>query len=430
MGTQYKTVAFHTLGCKLNFSETSTISRDFIKYGFKKVDYKDKADIYVLNTCSVTSNADKEARRLIRSAKSRNRNASIVVIGCYAQLNPEEIAIMDDVDLVLGIEDKFQIVDYLDRLDLNKNPIVIHDEINHINKFEPSYSLGERTRSYLKIQDGCDYTCSFCTIPLARGKSRSDSIKNTMKVAQKIANKGIKEIVLTGVNVGDFGNGSNESLLDLLKHLDRLKGISRLRISSIEPNLLSDEIIEFCNSSKLIMPHYHIPLQSGSDKILRLMRRRYDRLLYQTKINKIKSINPDACIGADVIVGFPGETEEDFSDTYNFINDLDVSYLHVFTYSERNNTSAIAFSNSVSKNERSKRSKALHILSDKKRIKFYSNYLKTNRNVLYENEMNGYLFGHTDNYIKVKVKGSKDHINSVKKTNLFKINNKNVIGFI
>ncbi len=430
MSTQLKTVAFHTLGCKLNFSETSTISRNFIKYGFEKVNFSSKADIYVINTCSVTENADKEARKLVRQAKRRNQNSSVVVIGCYAQLKPQEISKMENVDLVLGSEEKFKILDYLDLLKLNQGPVVVHDEISHVNEFVPSYSIGDRTRSYLKIQDGCNYTCSFCTIPLARGRSRSDNIYNTIAAAKKLSHRGVKELVLTGVNIGDYGNDSKESFLDLLIELDKLNGITRIRISSIEPNLLSDELIEFCNSSKKIMPHYHIPLQSGSNKILKLMRRRYDKLLYQSKVKKIKSMNPDACIGADIIVGFPSETENDFLDTYNFISDLDISYLHVFTYSERKNTDAALIPNPVSMYNRSRRRKMLHILSEKKMRGFYSKFLNTKRNVLYENKKNGYLYGHTDNYIKVKIKESKKYINTIQKTNLITIQDKNVVGQI
>jgi len=430
MSTQTKTIAFHTLGCKLNFSETSTISRDFVQHGFEKVDYRDKADIYVINTCSVTENANKEARKLIRKAKRRNPDSSVVVIGCYAQLKPKEIAEMDGVDMVLGSEEKFNILDHIDKISMEQDTMVIQSCIEHVNEFRPSYSIGERTRSYLKIQDGCDYTCSFCTIPLARGKSRSDNIINTMKVAQEVANGGTKEIVLTGVNVGDYGKDSDDSFQDLLTELDHLDGIERIRISSIEPNLLGEEIIEFCNASRLFMPHYHMPLQSGSNKILRYMRRRYDRDLYRSRVEMIKSVEPDACIGADVIVGFPGETDDDFLDTYYFINDLDISYLHVFTYSERQDTDASNYNDPVTYEKRSERSKMLHILSDKKRRYFYDQFLNCTRDVLFENMKNGQLIGHSDNYIQIKVDESSDLINTLHPTNLIKVDGGMVLGHL
>jgi len=315
MSTPTKRIAFHTLGCKLNFSETATISRDFIRHGFEKVDYRDIADIYVLNTCSVTENADKEARKLIRQAKRRNPDSSIAVIGCYAQLKPNDIATIDGVDIVLGAEEKFNLLNHLDSIDLNGGTKVIQSDIDHVHTFTPSYSSRERTRSFLKIQDGCDYTCSFCTIPLARGESRSDTIESTMKTAREAAATDAREIVLTGVNIGDFGKRSNETFFDLIQQLDLLDGIDRIRISSIEPNLLTNEIIEFCAASQKFMPHFHVPLQSGSDKILGAMRRRYKRDLYEDRVAKIKSIMPDCCIGVDVIVGFPGETDTDFLDT-------------------------------------------------------------------------------------------------------------------
>jgi len=312
MSTPTKRVAFHTLGCKLNFSETATISRDFIRHGFEKVDYRDEADIYVLNTCSVTQNADKEARKLIRQAKRRNPNSSIAVIGCYAQLKPNDIAAIEGVDIVLGAEEKFNLLNHLDSIDLNIGTKVIQSEIDHLHTFTPSYSSGERTRSFLKVQDGCDYTCSFCTIPLARGESRSDTIESTMKTAREVAATDAREIVLTGVNIGDFGKGSHETFFDLIHQLDLLDGIDRIRISSIEPNLITNEIIEFCAKSEKLMPHFHVPLQSGSDKILKAMRRRYKRSLFEGRVLKIKECIPDACIGVDVIVGFPGETDDDF----------------------------------------------------------------------------------------------------------------------
>ena len=413
MSTPTKRIALHTLGCKLNFSETATISRDFIQHGFEKVDYRDKADIYVLNTCSVTENADKEARKLIRQAKRRNPDSTVAVIGCYAQLKPNDIAIIDGVDIVLGAEEKFNLLNHLDGIDLNGGTQVIQSEIDHVHKFTPSYSSGERTRSFLKVQDGCDYTCSFCTIPLARGESRSDTIENTMKTAREVAKTDSREIVLTGVNIGDFGKGTSESFFDLVQQLDMLDGIDRIRISSIEPNLLTNEIIEFCAESNKFMPHFHVPLQSGSDKILGAMRRRYKRDLYEERTEKINSIIPDVCIGVDVIVGFPGETDDDFLDTYNFLNELNISYLHVFTYSERENTDAAKMGEVVSKEKRAERSKMLHILSDKKRRYFHGQFINQNRPVLFENMKNGKLLGHTDNYIQIQVDGGFDLINTI-----------------
>ena len=413
MSTPTKRVAFHTLGCKLNFSETATISRDFICHGFEKVDYRDKADIYVLNTCSVTENADKEARKLIRQAKRRNPESSVAVIGCYAQLKPNDIAAITGVDMVLGAEEKFNLLNHLDTIDLNGGTKVIQSEIDHVHKFTPSYSSGERTRSFLKVQDGCDYTCSFCTIPLARGKSRSDSIENTMKVAKEVAQTDTRELVLSGVNIGDFGKGTSETFFDLIQQLDTLDGIDRIRISSIEPNLFTDEIIEFCAASQKFMPHFHVPLQSGSDKILSDMRRRYKRDLYQNRVEKIKSVLPDACIGVDVIVGFPGETNNDFLNTYNFLNELEISYLHVFTYSERPDTDAVEMGEVVSKEKRAERSRMLHILSDKKRRFFHDQFVNQRRPVLFENMKNGKLLGHTDNYIQIQTDGTPDLINTI-----------------
>ena len=413
MSTPTKRVAFHTLGCKLNFSETATISRDFICHGFEKVDYRDKADIYVLNTCSVTENADKEARKLIRQAKRRNPESSVAVIGCYAQLKPNDIAAITGVDMVLGAQEKFNLLNHLDTIDLNGGTKVIQSEIDHVHKFTPSYSSGERTRSFLKVQDGCDYTCSFCTIPLARGKSRSNSIENTMKVAKEVAQTDTRELVLTGVNIGDFGKGTSETFFDLIQKLDTLDGIDRIRISSIEPNLFTDEIIEFCATSQKFMPHFHVPLQSGSDKILSDMRRRYKRDLYQNRVEKIKSVLPDACIGVDVIVGFPGETNNDFLNTYNFLNELEISYLHVFTYSERPDTDAVEMGEVVSKEKRAERSRMLHILSDKKRRFFHDQFVNQRRPVLFENMKNGKLLGHTDNYIQIQTDGTPDLINTI-----------------
>ena len=428
MSTEPKTVAFHTMGCKLNFSETSTISRDFIQHGFERVHYRDKADIYIINTCSVTENADKEARKLVRQAKRRNPDSSVAVVGCYAQLKPDEIAKLDGVDMVLGAEEKFNILNHIDKMAMSQDTIVSNSSVENLTDFKPSFSIGDRTRSYLKIQDGCDYTCSFCTIPLARGKSRNADVMTTMGIAREISSHGVKEIVLTGVNVGDFGRKGNETFLDLLSKLDQLDNIERIRISSIEPNLLNEEIIDFCNSSSLFMPHYHIPLQSGSNKLLKAMRRRYDRSHYKSKINLIKSLEPSACIGADVIVGFPGETEDDFMDTYNFIRDLDLAYLHVFSYSERKNTDAINYENSVPKNKRAERSAMLRNLSDKKRRYFQEQFLNSTRDVLFESMKSGYAHGHSDNYIQVKVPDSPGLINSIHPINFKKINGDLVIG--
>ena len=419
MSTPPIRIAFHTMGCKLNFAETSTLSREFIEHGYQRVSYKDIADVYVLNTCSVTDRADKEARKLIRQAKRRNPNSSLAVIGCYAQLKSKEIANIEGVDLVLGSEHKFNLLQHIEKINLNNNISVHWSEIEHVNHFRPSYSFGERTRSYLKIQDGCNYTCSFCTIPLARGKSRSGTVEDTIKTAQRIAKtKKVKEIVITGVNIGDFGLHNGESLIQLLREMDELEYIERIRISSIEPNLLSDEIIEFCNGSKKFMPHFHIPLQSGSDRILKLMRRRYNTDYYQTLIEKIKNINKDTCIGVDVIVGFPGETDSDFLATYEFLSSIDISYLHVFSYSERRNTDAYHYINHVSKKNKSERSKTLHNLSNKKRHAFYNKFLNQKRKVLYEGIKNGKVIGHTDNYVRVEVEPNVQLINSVQRTRL------------
>ena len=428
MSTPTKRVAFHTLGCKLNYSETSTISRDFITRGFEKVEYRDYADIYVINTCSVTENADKEARRLIRQAKRLNPSSSIAVIGCYAQLKPEEIAAIDGVDLVIGSEEKFNLLDHLNELDQKEDNTIIHSSIRHVHSFKPSYSIGDRTRSYLKVQDGCDYTCSFCTIPLARGKSRSGNIQTTVKTAQEVALKGVKEIVLTGVNIGDFGVGSDENLLQLLIELDNIEGVERFRMSSIEPNLLNNDIIAFCNTSKKFVPHFHIPLQSGSNKILKGMRRRYDQTIYRKKINKILSSNSETCIGVDVMVGFPGESDEDFLETYNFINDIDISYLHVFTYSERSNTPAKNIKEVISKRVRAERSKMLHTLSQKKRRYFYDHFINTHREVLFESSRNGKLVGHTDNYIKVEIDNFPGLVNKIHSVKLIENRGEYVMG--
>ena len=430
MSTIPKTIAFHTLGCKTNYSETSSISREIIKSGFEKVGYNELADIYVLNTCSVTENANKDARKFVRKAKRNNPNATIVVIGCYAQLKPDEIGEIDGVDIVLGAKEKFNLINHLDGLELNKGTKIINSKIEYVSNFKSSYSLGERTRSYLKVQDGCNYSCSFCTIPLARGKSRNDTIQNTIKVAKKIATTEVKEIVLTGINIGDYGNGSDESFSDLIKEMDSLIGIDRIRISSIEPNLLSNEIIELSASSKKLMPHFHIPLQSGSDNILKAMRRRYDTNLYSDLITNIKVKIPDVAIGVDVMVGFPGETESDFISTYNFIKKLDISYLHVFTYSERPNTDALNIDKIVSIEKRRERSKKLHLLSEQKLLKFYDQFIGQKRPVLFESIKNGLLIGHSDNYIKIRSKGSPDLINTIQNVELLYNDGQYVYGAV
>ena len=430
MSTIPKKIAFHTLGCKTNYSETSSISRDIIKSGFEKVSYKDLADIYVLNACSVTENANKDARKFVRKAKRNNPNATIVVIGCYAQLKPDEIGGIDGVDIVLGAKEKFNLINHLDGLDLNKGTIILNSKIEYVSDFKSSYSLGERTRSYLKVQDGCNYNCSFCTIPLARGKSRNDTIQNTIQVAKNIATTEVKEIVLTGINIGDYGNGSDESFSDLIKEMDSLSGIDRIRISSIEPNLLSNEIIELSASSKKLMPHFHIPLQSGSDNILKAMRRRYDTNLYSDLIANIKVKIPDVAIGVDVMVGFPGETESDFISTYNFIKQLDISYLHIFTYSERPNTDALNIDQIVSIEKRKERSKKLHSLSEQKLLKFYDQFIGQKRPVLFESIKNGLLIGHSDNYIKIRSKGNPDLINTIQNVELLYNDGQYVYGAV
>ena len=430
MSTIPKRIAFHTLGCKVNYSETSSISRDIIKSGFEQVNYKDLADIYVLNTCSVTENANKDARKFVRTVRRKNPNATIAVIGCYAQLKPDEIGEIEGIDIVLGAEEKFNLIDHLDGFELNKEKKILKSNIKFVSDFKSSYSIGERTRSYLKVQDGCNYNCSFCTIPLARGKSRSDTISNTIKVAKEIASTEVKEIVLSGINIGDYGIGSNESFYDLIKEMDSLSGIDRIRISSIEPNLLSNEIIELSSISKKLMPHFHIPLQSGSDNILKAMRRRYDTNLYADLIKKIKIKIPDVAIGVDVMVGFPGETEEDFLSTYNFIKKLEISYLHVFTYSERPNTDALNLDKIVSMEKRKERSKILHSLSDEKLLNFYDQFIGQKRPVLFESIKNGQLIGHSDNYIKIKSNGTPDLINTIQNVDLLDNDGRYVYGAI
>ncbi len=403
MSTPTTKVAFHTMGCKTNFSDTSTISNEMLSHGYQKVSYKEEADIYVLNTCSVTENADKEARKLIRQARRRNPYAKIAVIGCYAQLQPDQISNIAGVDLVLGASEKFNLLTHLNSLNDNNKSKIVRLPINQNNSFQSSFTNGERTRSYLKIQDGCNYNCSFCTIPLARGRSRSDTIENTVKIAQNIADSGAKEIVLTGINIGDFGSTNNENFFQLIKTLDNLKGIERFRISSIEPNLLSNEIISFCANSNKFVPHFHIPLQSGSDSILQSMKRRYNTDLYKSRVEHIKKIIPDCCIGVDVIVGYPGEKEDHFEQTYSFIESMDVSYLHVFSYSKRKDTFAASLNDQVTKERKEYRSKALHHLSNKKKKQFYNQYINKIRPVLVEQSINGKIQGFTDNYIKVNV---------------------------
>ena len=430
MSTIPKRIAFHTLGCKVNYSETSSISRDIIKSGFEQVNYKDLADIYVLNTCSVTENANKDARKFVRTVRRKSPNATIAVIGCYAQLKPDEIGEIDGIDIVLGAEEKFNLIDHLDGFELNREKKILKSNIKFVSDFKSSYSIGERTRSYLKVQDGCNYNCSFCTIPLARGKSRSDTISNTIKVAKEIARTEVKEIVLSGINIGDYGIGSDESFSDLIKEMDSLSGIDRIRISSIEPNLLSNEIIELSSISKKLMPHFHIPLQSGSDNILKAMKRRYDTNLYADLIKKIKIKIPDVAIGVDVMVGFPGETEEDFLSTYNFIKKLEISYLHVFTYSERPNTDALNLDKIVSMEKRKERSKILHSLSDEKLLNFYDQFIGQKRPVLFESIKNGQLIGHSDNYIKIKSNGTPDLINTIQNVDLLDNDGRYVYGAI
>jgi threonylcarbamoyladenosine tRNA methylthiotransferase MtaB len=420
-----KKVAFYTLGCKLNYSETSTIGRLFNNAGYDTVAFTDTPDVYVINTCSVTENADKKCRKVVQEALKISPNAYVTIVGCYAQLKPREISEIPGVDMVLGAAEKFQIVEHITDLTKNAKALVYNQPVAEANQFISSFSVGERTRTFLKVQDGCDYSCTFCTIPLARGNSRSDTIENAVKQAEQIAASGVKEIVLTGVNLGDFGiiDGERQHrFFDLVKALDEVEGIDRIRISSCEPNLLTDEIIEFVATSKRFVPHFHIPLQSGSNKILGSMRRRYRRELYADRVAKIKSLMPDCCIGVDVIVGFPGETREDFIDTYNFLNDLDISYLHVFTYSERENTLAAEMSGAVPGSTRAERSKMLHILSDKKRRAFYETQLGKTDEVLFEGDIkDGYMHGFTRNYVKVKATYDPVLVNELKSVNLIQI---------
>ena len=431
-----KKVAFYTLGCKLNFSETSTIARSFADEGFERVDFSEKADMYVINTCSVTDNADKKFKTIVKKAQKINADAFVAAVGCYAQLKPEELADVDGVDLVLGATEKFKITDYINDLTKNDHGQVHSCEIADADFYVGSYAIGDRTRAFLKVQDGCDYKCTYCTIPLARGISRSDTLENVLKNAADISEQGIKEIVLTGVNIGDYGKGEfgnkkhEHTFLDLVKALDDVDGIHRLRISSIEPNLLKNETIEFVAQSKTFVPHFHIPLQSGSDDLLKLMKRRYMTNLYKERVAKIREIIPNCCIGVDVIVGFPGETEEHFLETYHFLNDLDISYLHVFTYSERDNTPAATMNGVVPNKVRNKRSKMLRGLSVKKRRAFYESQLGNDLTVLFEGEnKEGYIHGFTENYVKVKSPWNPSLVNTLHKVKLTEIDNDGLVRF-
>jgi len=421
-----KKVAFYTLGCKLNFSETSAISTDFEKRGFRKVNFHQEPDIIVINTCSVTENADKKCRKIVREAKSHAPGAFIAITGCYAQLKPKEIEEIPGVDAVLGAAEKFQLLDLIQDFSKRNKAQIFNSEISKAQTFHHAHSNEDRTRTFLKIQDGCNYNCAFCTIPLARGKSRSDTIKNVLEVANKIARSGSNEVVLSGVNIGDFGivhGKRKERLINLLTELDKIEGIARFRISSIEPNLLSDQIIHFISKAVRFVPHFHIPLQSGNDKILKSMQRRYKSALYAERVRTIKSLMPNACIGADVIVGFPGESEEDFLKTYRFINELDISYLHVFPFSERANTRAIGYPDVVPNEVRSQRSRMLRILSEKKRRKFYEEQLGQERKVIFENQQKGgRMTGFTDNYIKVIADYDPTLINKISWIKLSRIN--------
>ena len=429
MSNFQRTAAFHTLGCKLNFAETSTIARQLTDAGYDKVSFDDRADVYVINTCSVTENADRECKLHVKRAMKANPEGLVVIVGCYAQLKPEEISQITGVDLVLGAKEKFNILSYLDDLEKSESEGVVHScEIEETDFFIGSYSIGDRTRAFLKVQDGCDYKCTYCTIPLARGISRSDTIENVLKNAKEIAERDIKEIVLTGVNIGDYGKGEfgnkrhEHTFLDLISELDQVEGIERIRISSIEPNLLKDESIELVSKSKSFVPHFHIPLQSGSDDLLKKMKRRYLTKLYNDRVNKIREVMPDAAIGVDVIVGFPGETEELFMETYNFLNNLPISYLHVFTYSERENTEAVGMPGVVPIPERKKRNKMLRILSEKKKMAFYQTQLGKTLPVLWEHEnKDGKMYGFTENYVRVQKDFDQASVNQIEFLNLEKI---------
>ncbi len=420
-----KKVAFYTLGCKLNYAETSGISRNFEQHGFQKVDFTDTPDIYVINTCSVTDHADRKCRKVVKEARKVNPNAFVAIVGCYAQLKPKEISEIPGVDAVLGAAEKFRLVEVLKEFERPKQPIVYQGDVYDVHHFEPSYSLQDRTRTFLKVQDGCNYNCAFCTIPLARGASRSQNVNQVLTLAKEIIREGVKEVVLTGVNIGDFGiieGRRKERFIDLIKCLDELDGIDRFRISSIEPNLLSEEIISFVAESKRFVPHFHIPLQSGNDKILKSMRRRYDTALYADRVWKIKSLMPDACIGVDVITGFPDESHEDFLSTYEFIQNLPISYLHVFTYSERDNTPAVKMAGKVLQRERHERTEMLRILSEKKKRVFYESQLGKIGDVLFEQEIDGNkMYGFTENYVRVESAYDPLLINEIKKVRLVEI---------
>ncbi|MCX6352309.1 MAG: tRNA (N(6)-L-threonylcarbamoyladenosine(37)-C(2))-methylthiotransferase MtaB [Bacteroidetes bacterium] len=422
-------IAFYTLGCKLNYSETSTLSRQFKEEGFVINDFENGADIYVINTCSVTDHADRKTKRIVKEGLKKNPQANVVVIGCYAQLKPEEITNIPGVTMVLGAKDKFKLLQHIQQMQTGCEPAIFNTHIKEAETFTTAYSVGDRTRSFLKIQDGCNYFCAFCTIPLARGKSRSSTVAETAMQAMEIGKSGVKEIVLTGVNIGDFNNESGETFFDILKALDAQEdGVERIRISSIEPNLLTDEIIEFVAQSNKIVPHFHVPLQSGSDKILELMRRRYLRNLYAEKVAKIKSLMPHACIGVDVIVGFPSETEEDFQDTFDFISGLDIGYLHVFTYSERPDTTALRIKGRVPNNLRNQRNKILTDLSHQKRKLFYESQLNQTRSVLWEADRNGeFMHGFTDNYVKIRTPFNTAKINKVQDVLLAEINEEGTV---
>ena len=431
-----KKVAFYTLGCKLNFSETSTIARNFQNEGFDRVEFNEKADIYVINTCSVTDNADKRFKSIVKNALKQNEQAFLIAIGCYAQLKPEELAAVDGVDLVLGATEKFKVTDYINDLSKNEMGEVHSCEIEEADFYVGSYSIGDRTRAFLKVQDGCDYKCTYCTIPLARGISRSDELQNVLKNAKEISEKGIKEIVLTGVNIGDYGKGEfgnkkhGHTFLELVQALDTVDGIHRLRISSIEPNLLTNETIDFVSKSNNFVPHFHIPLQSGSDALLKLMKRRYLKETYDNRVEAIKKAMPNACIGVDVIVGFPGETDALFLETYNYLNELDISYLHVFTYSERPNTEAVEMDGVVPLKVRSKRSKMLRGLSVKKRRAFYESQLGNKLTVLFESEnKEGFIHGFTENYVKVKAPWNPELVNTLQEIKLTEIDDDGVVRF-
>ena len=422
---QYKKVAFYTLGCKLNFSETSTLSRLFEEGGYAKVDFDENPDIFIINTCSVTENADKKCKQLVRRALKINPEGLIAIVGCYAQLKPEEIGKIPGVDLVLGANEKFNVLEYIEKLDDKSGKTIVQfDSIKKTTEFVPAFSYGDRTRSFLKVQDGCDYFCTFCTIPLARGKSRNATISETVEEARKIAQTEIREVVLTGVNIGDFGQGNDENFFRLIQELDQVEGIDRFRISSIEPNLLTNEIIDFCLSDSMrFVPHFHIPLQSGSNVLLKAMRRKYLRELYLERVKKIKEIEPTCCIGVDVIVGFPGETEEEFMETVNFLKEIDISYLHVFTYSERANTSAVKMAEPVPMDVRKERSKILHLLSDRKKRLFYEQNSGNIRNALLESEQDeGWMYGFTENYVKIRIPFDADLANQFKRVRLTKVN--------